>query len=461
MDFFNLEKLLKTTAINKNRNMNILLVNPLTHSLYGAEYEDVPTISRKIALKLIEFPRPIALFLLVALTPDEHNIRIVEGKPDDIDYDVDVDLVGISFTTRYAPLAYQIADRFMERGVKVVLGGWHPSALPEEAIQHADSVVVGEAEYIWPKLLEDAKNNKLKRFYIQDKPVDVMDIPSLTSIFNDIDVPIGIQATRGCPHGCEYCAITHMIYRNIFRARPVEIVVDEIEKLPQETFIFFDNSLTISPRYTKRLFKEIVDRGINKKFTCFGNINILGRDEELLFLSNEAGCVAWLVGFESVSQESLDSVKKKTNVVKNYKSAVAKIHDYNLFIVGNFVFGFDGDGLDIFQETVDMIKTCEIDVPDIMILTPLPGTPLFRRLDAENRILTYDWSKYNFENVVFQPKNMTPEELLINSRLAFKEVYSTSNIIYRVAKAFRFSMYKTIDVAIRNFYLSKKRYQKT
>lgn len=439
--------------------MNILLVNPLTHSLYGAGYTDIPSISRKLALKIVKFPRPIALFLLAALTPKEYNVRVVEGSPNEIDYNVDVDLVGISFTTRYAKLAYQIADRFREQGVKVVAGGWHASALPEEALQHVDSVVIGEAEYIWPGLLKDARSNKLKRVYMQDKPVDAGDIPSLTSVFDDIDVPIGIQATRGCPHGCEYCAITHMIHRNIFRARPVEKVVDEIENLPQKTFIFFDNSLTISPSYTKKLFKEIIDRGINKKFTCFGNINILGRDDELLSLANDAGCVAWLIGFESVSQESLEWVKKKTNIVKNYKSAVAKIHNHNMFIIGNFVFGFDGDTLDIFNETINMIKTCEIDVPDIMILTPLPGTPLFKRLDAEKRILTYDWSKYNFESVVFQPKNMTPDELFFNSRMVFKEVYSKHNSITRILKGFRFDLYKTIDIAVRNFYLSNRRYQ--
>ncbi|RLF58532.1 MAG: B12-binding domain-containing radical SAM protein [Thermoplasmata archaeon] len=439
--------------------MKILLVNPITHSLYGKGYKDVPSLSRALIRKLIEFPRPVSLFILSVLTPKKHEVKIIEGEPDEIDYDIDVDLVGISFTTRLAPLAYQIADRFRERGIKVVVGGWHPSALPEEALKHADSVVIGEGEYIWKDILNDLEKNKLKKFYMQSKPTDPHDIPSLIPIFKDLKVPIGIQATRGCPYGCEFCAVTHMLHRRVFRTRPVEHVVDEIEKLPQNVFIFLDNSLTISPEYTKKLFREIISRGINKKFTCFGNIDTLGRDIELLSLACKAGCVAWLVGFESVSQASLNWVKKKTNIVKNYKSAVSKIHDHGMYVIGNFMFGFDYDTTHVFDETIDMIKQCEIDVPDIMILTPLPGTPLFERLENEGRILTYDWSRYNFEDVVFQPKNMSAEDLLYNSMRVFKEIYSVGNIISRVQKAMKYGLYKFIDVAIRNFYLSKRRYQ--
>ena len=439
--------------------MRILLVNPVTHSLYGRRYRDIPCLSRALIRKLIEFPRPISLFILSVLTPKEYEVEVIEGEPDEIDYDIDVDLVGISFTTRMAPLAYQIADRFREKGVKVVVGGWHPSALPEEALKHADSVVVGEAEYIWKKILSDLKRGKLRKIYMQSKPTDPNDIPSLVPIFKNLKVPIGIQATRGCPYGCEFCAVTHAPHRRVFRVRPIECVVDEIERLPQNVFTFLDNSLTISPGYTKNLFREIINRGINKKFTCFGNVDTLGRDTELLSLARDAGCVAWLVGFESVSQASLDWVKKKTNVVKEYKSAVSKIHDHGMHVIGSFVFGFDYDTTRTFDETIDLIKYCEIDVPDIMILTPLPGTPLFERLKNEGRILTYDWSRYNFEEVVFQPKNMSAEELLYNSIRVFKELYSMRNIISRVERAIKYGLYKFIDVAVRNFYFSKRRYQ--
>ena len=419
----------------------------------------MPSLSRTLIRKIIEFPRPISLYILSVLTPKEHEVTIVEGEPDEIDYDIDADLVGISFTTRLAPLAYQIADRFRERGVKVVAGGWHPSAMPEEALRHADSVVIGEAEYIWRDLLKDMERGRPKKIYMQDRPTDPHDIPSLIPVFESLKFPIGIQATRACPYGCEFCAITHMIHRKVFRTRAVKDVVDEIEKLPQKVFIFLDNSLTISPDYTKELFREIIRRGIDKKFTAFGNIDVLGKDTEFLSLACDAGCVAWLVGFESVSQKSLDWVKKKTNVVKDYKSAVAKVHDQGMYVIGNFVFGFDYDTVETFDKTIDIVKSCEIDVPDIMILTPLPGTPLFKKLEQEGRILTYDWSIYNFEDVVFRPKNMSPEELFYHSRRVFKELYSTGNIISRMLRAMRFDLYKFIDIAVRNIYFSKRRYQ--
>lgn len=437
------------------------MICPHTKSLLGGQYYDKPSFFRKLIRKIVVNidPRPISLPILAALTPEEYEISMIESPPDEIDYNEDYDLVAISFTTRFAPLAYEIADRFRQKKIKVVLGGWHSTALPDEAKQHADAVVVGEAEYSWPILLKDFERNKMKPFYIQNQPTQPEDIPKPKNLFLD-KLPIGVQATRGCPYKCEFCAVSHFPFRSIFRKRPLKTVIDEIKSLPQKDFFFYDNSLTINPPYTKALFRNMIEEGIDKRFVCFGNINVLGRDSELLKLSEEAGCVAWLVGLESVSQSSLEEVRKYTNVVKNYRQSIRHIHDFNLEVIANFMFGFDHDTPDTLYKTIDVVQECEIDAPDIMILTPLPGTPLFNRLEKEGRILTKDWSRYTFEDVVFKPKQMQPQELLDISGEVFKEIFSLSNILRRFFGAVGYLNFdKSFDVFMRNIYYYERRYQ--
>lgn len=378
------------------------------------------------------FLKPQTFPILAALTPKEHTIEIVEGGHEAINYNKEYDLVAITCTTAYAFLAYDIADEFRKRGVTVVLGGWHPSALPEEAKQHADSVVVGEAEETWPQLLHDLGNGKLKAFYELKRPVDPKLIPHPYNIYPR-GTQLAIHASRGCPNRCEFCAITNMKFRHIYRVRDIQDVIKDIISNSGKNFAFYDDSLTINPRYTKQLFKEI--KGLNKKFIAYGNIDVLGKDEELLKLAREAGCICWMVGFESISQESLKSVGKKTNTVKKYAENVKKIHDRGMSVLGFFVFGFDYDKLDVFEKTDEMVSECDIDTPKPIILTPLPGTPLYNRIEKEGRILSKDWSKYDFRHVVFQPRHMSPEELYFNTIDLHKRWFKTSNIVKRLIKS--------------------------
>lgn len=435
--------------------MKILFIWPKPRDLILGRYETIPTtIFHKIILKLISFPKPLTFPILTALTPQEHTVELIEGMYDDIPFDKDYDLIGITCSTRYAPAAYKIADEFRNRNIPVILGGWHSSSLPEEAKQHADSVVIGEAENIWSTLVKDAENQQLKPFYKQKKPVLPEQIPHPVNIYSE-NSSLGVQATRGCPHGCKFCSITNMKHRNIFRMRPIEKVKKDIQAMPK-TFNFHDNSLTIDPHYTKQLFRTI--KGLNKKFSAFGNINVLGKDDELLKLASEAGCVSWLVGFESVSQKSIDSVGKRTNIVDQYAKAVEKIHDYGMTVLGSFVFGFDYDTEDVFDKTRELVNYCNIDVPDAMILTPLPGTPLYERLDKEGRIITKDWSNYDFEHVVFQPKNMPPEQLLTETRRLYKDYYNLGNTVKRILGSIPLGMDSFFDTFMQHCYMSTKRY---
>jgi len=277
----------------------------------------------------------------------------------------DVDLVGITCYTMTAPRVYEIADEFRRRGKTVVLGGYHPTAMPEEAKQHADSVVMGMAEASWPRLLEDFEKGKLKPFYEKDYNFDLSNAPPLRrDLINRNPLMGAVQWTRGCANRCEFCAISSFYEHGVLR-RPIKAVVEEIKH-----------------------------------------------------------CLEWFIGFESVSQKSLESVKKTHNKVENFRKLIQRLHKFGMAVQGGIIFGFDEDTPDIFDLTLEKMYEWELDVAEINILTPYPGTPLFDRLKREGRILTYDWSKYNQVEVVYKPKNMTEKELYEGARKVAKNFYS-------------------------------------
>jgi len=379
--------------------------------------------------RILFSPRSPTFPLLANITPNVHEIDIIEALTvKDVDFDRKYDLVGISCLTRFAFTAYNIADGFRRKGTKVVIGGWHASALPKEAKQHADAVVIGEAEETWPQLLND---------FEKKSPVNPDIIPVTKK--EDTKKAFAIRATRGCPNKCEFCSVTNQKFGNIFRMRNIKDVIEEIKIHKGKYFYFWDDSLTNNPNYAKQLFTEM--KGLNKKFGAFGNINILGKDENFLKLASDAGCVAWFIGFESVCQESLNSHGKKTNKVDQYINSVKKIHNHNMVIIGSFVFGFDNDTKSIFNETYDAIQQMELDIPNLLILTPFPGTPLYNRYEKEGRILTKDWSRYTLWDVVYTPKKMTDKELLDGAYEIRGRLCTGSNKIKRIINSIQYGYY--------------------
>lgn len=384
--------------------MKVLFVQPHTSVI-------LETLWGKLSRKLNFFPN-LQIQQLAASTPKDHKIKIIDERHKRIDFNEPCDLVVMHFRTEDAVRTYEVADEFRQNGKTVILGGWHPTALPEEAKQHADSVLVGETEITWPKLLKEYKNGSLQPFYIQEKPVDPSIIPAARRDVGDSFFPIArIQATRGCPHQCEFCRIPYMEGKTL-RKRPIENVIEELKSIRQKFLFFTDASLTLDPEYSKSLFREM--KGLHKKFCCGGNPDILSEDDEFLKLAQDAGCIAWYVGFESISQETIDTLGKKTNRVCEYASTVKKIHDNHMAVFGSFNFGFDTDTPDVFEETLKAMYDLKLNMAEINVLTPFPGTPLFTRLDKEGRILTRNWVKYNEGEVVFKPKNMSELELFQN-----------------------------------------------
>lgn len=343
-----------------------------------------------------------------------------------------MDLVGLPCLTETALRIYQIADEFRRRGKTVVIGGYHASALPEEAKQHADSVVIGEAELTWPQLLKDLEKGKLKAFYRCSKEFDTSIIPPIRrDLIKHMTILGAVQSTRGCPYRCEFCAITSF-YNHGVKHRAIKDVVEEIKTMPNKLFAFHDPSLTVNIKYTRELFKELIRQKVRKGWQACGTANVLTTiDEEFLKLARKSGCVEWFVGLESVSQASLNGAKKTFNKVENFKKMIKRLHKHGMTVQSGIIFGFDEDTPDIFDTTLEKIHELDVDILEINILTPFPGTPLFDRLEREKRILTKNWSQYNLSNIVFKPKNMTKEELYNGTRKVAKEFYKISRITTR------------------------------
>jgi radical SAM superfamily enzyme YgiQ (UPF0313 family) len=240
------------------------------------------------------------------------------------------------------------------------------------------------------------------------------------------------------------------------RSRPIPQVVAELKKIPNRVLIFRDPSLTINPEYSKKLFKEM--RTLRKKWIANGNINLLRRDEEFLNMARKAGCIAWFVGFESISPESLKEAHKVSNKAEEYEKAIHTVRRHGMAIVGGFIFGFDADTPDIFDTTLEAIQNWQIDACEFNILTPYPGTPIYTRLEKEGRLLNKDWSKYTQANVVYQPKNMTPKELLDGTKKVIRDYYSVPEMLKRISGNLFLSRFATTAFVLPSINIAMKRY---
>jgi radical SAM superfamily enzyme YgiQ (UPF0313 family) len=413
--------------------------------------------SKRSLFSKISYPS-LTLQQIAGITPRGHDVKIIDERYEKINFGKHYDLVGISCLTYNSLRGYEISRIFRKKGIPVVFGGYHASLLPEEAKQHADSIVIGEAELTWPQLLKDLENGKLKPFYKGDRVVKAEEIPPARHDIGNYTYWEAIQVSRGCPTGCEFCAM-NVVEGKIFRGRPVDQVIDEMKQIKSKRIFFADASLTINPKFSKELFKAMAP--LNKISHCFGNINVLARDDEFLKLSQEAGVQKWYLGIESISQENINQVGKGTNKVENYAKAIKKIKDHNMEVTGFFIFGLDFDTVDSFDATLNAIFDWGLDEASFSILTPYPGTRLFTRFDKEGRITNYDWSQYEEGKVNFTPKKMTQEELYDGIRRTAMDFYSVKN---NMKRAFAVRPLNPVTIAItfvanislRSFYKREK-----
>ena len=379
---------------------------------------------------------PLTLVTLAAYVPEEldADVSIHDEGVEDIPLDLDADVIGISCITGSSVRAYELADHYRKRGATVVLGGVHPTLMPEEAKEHADSVVVGYAEQTWPQLLRDYANNALKPYYrAKTSEVDMRNLPlprrdlQVKSKYLFADV---IEATRGCMHRCEFCVI-ETAWGNRPIQKPVGDVIAEIRAIGSKRLIFLDLNLIANVAYAKELFRAMIP--LKLKWTGLSTV-LITLDEELLDLCARSGCVGLLLGLESVSKEALTQTHKLFNTAVDYGQVIARLHERGISIMACFTFGLDGDDIGVFERTAEFCIKYSIDLPRFSIVTPFPNTPLYNRLESEGRILTKDWDLYDAQHVVFQPKNMTVEELYRGTEWAWKRVYEYGSIWKRLSK---------------------------
>jgi radical SAM superfamily enzyme YgiQ (UPF0313 family) len=386
----------------------------------------------KLRISLREMP--ITLCVLAALTPKHPGIelKLVDGSVEDIPYDYPADLVGISAITGCANEAYAISARFREKRVPVVLGGINVTLLPDEAKKHADAIVVGPGEEAWPRLVNDFMAGRMRKTYLGEplgpgEPLTEIPTPLWHLQRTRRYMVAGtVEATRGCGRSCDFCTVP-AIWRGHAK-RPVADVIRDIKLAPGKYIAFGDVSLAEDPEYAKELLSAMVPLG--KKWGGLATVDII-RDEELLSLIAASGCVFLLFGFESASQATLSGIRKGFNKPAEYKRLVDRIHALGVSVQGCFVFGFDHDTLEVFDDTVEMVNELKIDIPRYSLYTPYPGTRLFKRLLAEKRITSFNWSDYDTMHVVFEPANMTPDELYAGFKHAYAKTFELGNIFKR------------------------------
>src|ERR1700690_3034240 len=374
----------------------------------------------------------ITMPYLAARVPPGWDVIHVDEEAEGIDWNVEVDVVGITFHTPSAYHAYDIAARFRSRGKCIVMGGPHVTLVPEEARQHADVIFIGEAEGLWEAFLKSFETGSYLRLYQQTNAPSLKNVPIPSrELFHRRDHTSGVLfATRGCPNQCDFCTVAVM-YRHKLRKRPIAEVAAEYASFVGKVVIFWDDNIIGDPVYAKELFRAIAS--YRKWWSSQASIHA-GQDDEFLEAAARSGCKQLFLGLESISQLSIAEMNKGFNRVEEYFQIIKCIHSHGIAVQAGIVFGFDYDTPEIFKDTIDFLEMAGVQNATFNILTPFPGTPLFRKMQAEGRILTRDWRKYNSrEDVVYRPKQMTTVELLEGFRYANARFYSLPGLIKRLS----------------------------
>lgn len=372
----------------------------------------------------------MCLPVLASLTPSDVEIHLVDENIERVDLAEEADLVAISCMTASAPRGYELADHYRERGIPVVMGGMHPSALPEEAGLHADAVVVGEAENQWAGVLADfAAGHPRPLYRAAERPeLAGLPVPRRDLLHQDRYLaPTLVQTARGCPHACSFCSVSPVFGRK-YRFRPVGEVVEEIRSLGVHSVGFPDDNIVASRARAAQLFEALIPLKI--RWVGQGDLS-MAKDEELLKLMARSGCMAMFVGIESLSQETLAAASKRPNVGLDFERAVSTIHRHGIDLVGSFVFGLDTDHKNMFRDTIAFTERTKLGAAQFSVLTPFPGAPIYEQLKQEGRITNFDWSLYTMGHVVYRPKHMTADELTAGRDWAYGHFYSLPSIARR------------------------------
>ena len=403
------------------RSRVIHLVNPKTDSL----------TTRPLYMKRALYSPLAGLLAVAAAIPrDRYEVVLTDENIEEIDFSLKADLVGISAMTSYVNRGYEIADRFRAQGVPVVMGGVHPSFMPQEALLHADAVVIGEVELVIDKLLDDLEQGSMRGTYKSNAlhPMVGMAMPRYDLLKKNRYVNrTFVQTSRGCHQGCTFCAEPLMNGLK-FRYRPVDEVVREVENCGSRIISINDADFFGTPDRPKEVMRALRGRGIQWQA---GVTSKLAQDDRMLELAAESGCTMLSIGFESISRNTLKSVHKHVNRPENFAALVEKVHSYGIIVFGLFMFGFDGDDTSVFDETVRFNIDSSYDACAYSVLTPYPGTLTWYEMKKANRIVSFDWTMYDQGHVVYRPEQMSGDELRIGQGRAYDSFYTVPSIAKR------------------------------
>jgi len=389
--------------------------------------------------------QPLGLMVLAGLTPPEWEVSIVDENLGAVDYPSmpRPDLVGITAFTSQANRAYEVAAHFRRLGVPVVMGGIHASMCMDEAMARVDSVVTGEAEGIWPEVLEDARQCSLKRLY-EGGFAEITDVPFARRDLLPAGYAIGaIQTTRGCPLNCSFCSVTAFNGAR-YRQRPIADVVREFQSIREKRVLVVDDNLIgARPEHVARakdLFRAMAQANLRKEWIAQATISFAD-DEELLTLAAKAGCRGVFIGFESPAPEGLLDVGRKFSLLKgrDFRVSVRRIQRHNILVAGSFIIGFDTDEPGIGKRIADLANQYAVDVLNVLFLTPLPGTRLWDQMKSEGRIaldrFPEDWKYYTLTYPVARYKHLSLDGAIEEMTSCSREFYSTPRILRRVCNS--------------------------
>jgi len=387
---------------------------------------------------------PLGLAYVAAVTPENWEVKILDENYQPFEFEA-ADLVAITAFTSNVNRAYEIAGTYRDRGIKVIMGGIHASMLPDEVMMYADAVVVGEVEGIWREVLKDFENNRLAKKYIGPRvDFENYDIVPRRDLLHPDYLWQSVQTSRGCPFNCHFCSVSRYLGK-AYRSRKAEDVLDELSSIKKRHIAFVDDNLIgYSPESVQRaktLFQGMIDKNLKKKWWMQTSINAAD-NEEVVELAARAGCMLVFIGFEAISLTSLKDMNKGINVktgVDNYRRVVDTFHKYGIGVFGAFIIGNDFETKEYYKELADYLVHSGIDMFQISILTPLPGTNLMEEITTSDRLIykdfPRDWDKYRFSYVVHKPEEIALETIYAADNYIKNRLYSFPTYPIRLLKS--------------------------
>lgn len=420
-------------------NKRLILINPINQLFHKNRIGLTANRATKF--------QPLGLGMIAALTPKNWEIKLIDENFSHFQYE-DADLVGITAFTATAPRAYEIAKIYLNKKIKVVMGGFHITMCPDEALNFADSIVIGEAENVWMSLIQDFEKGQLKKIY-QGTQTDLTKLPKpRREIFSKNYVFGSIETSRGCPMDCNFCSVS-TFYGRTQRFRPIKEVIDELKIIPQKRVFFVDDNIigytASSKERLKDLCRAMIEHNIKKDWWCQTTI-AFGEDEELLYLAAKSGCKLLFIGVEAFDVPTLMNINKRLNLktgAQKMEMIFRRINESGIGVIGAFMFGMDTDSLMRIKERTEYILRSNVNAIQITYLTPLPGTKIFEQLLSEGRIIytrfPADWEHYTFAEVTYHPIAIKTTQLENARNYVVKKIYNWLS----VAKIFIKMLWRT------------------